>query len=551
MTQKRRNLYLLVSFPLFIIVFVTACSWSPERENGVLILRLNANPSTLDPAYIVDVTGGTLAAKMFNGLVRFGDDYTILSDIADRWEISQDRRTYIFHLKYPVAFSTAGGRPVTSEDFRYSFERVLNPATHSPVTWVLERIDGAGDYMAGRADHVRGISVPDSRTLILRLSAPFAPFLGLLAMPTAYVVPREEVGKWEFDFSSHAAGTGPFRLVQWRHGQFVRLDANPAYFGEKPKIHGILYRIIPEDLTAVAEFENGNLDAMGLPAAEYRRYTRDPKWAPLILSRTGLNTYYLGLNCSRPPLSDRRVRQAIHLAIDREKILKTIYEDRGELAHGPVPPELWLITETPGVGGNYENRSQTIIYPYNPARALELLQEAGYPDGFSMRLTITPDPEVIDIAEVIQHYLKAVRIDVEIRQLEWSAFKEATSKGETDAFYLSWWADYPDPENFLFPLFYSANRGTGGNRSRFSDPVTDRLIEEAQRTLKPIDRSALYRRVERRIVEQSPWVFLWHRKDFIIRQPWVEGLKIYPIYSMDKGLGVSLTLPSVRGKGKQ
>ncbi|MBI4714386.1 MAG: ABC transporter substrate-binding protein, partial [Nitrospirae bacterium] len=257
---------------------------------------------------------------------------------------------------------------------------------------------------------------------------------------------------------------------------------------------------------------------------------------PLILSRTGLNTFYLGLNCSLPPLSDFRVRQAIGFAIDREKILKTLYEGRGELARGPVPPILW---GTPRQAHAAVRPEPVEGRSYDPDQARKLLQAAGYPNGFSMTLTITPDPEVVDIAEVIQHYLKAAGIRVSIRQLEWSAFKEATAKGETDAFYLSWWADYPDPENFLFPLFHSSNRGAGGNRSHFADPVTDRLLENAQGTTDPEERATLYHQAEARIIDQAPWVFLWHKKDFVVHQPWVKGVRLYPIYSMDKGLGVN------------
>ncbi|MBI4715869.1 MAG: ABC transporter substrate-binding protein, partial [Nitrospirae bacterium] len=322
-----------------LFLFLGSCAPSTHREPGVLVLRLAANPTTLDPAYIVDVTGGTLAAKMFNGLVRFGDDLSIQPDIASRWEISPDRRTYTFHLRDDIKFTT--GQKVTAKDFKYSFERALSPETHSPVTWVLDRIDGAGDYQAGKSAEVRGIVVENPSTLKILLTAPFAPFLGLLAMPPAYVVPREGVARWQTDFGSHPTGTGPYVLTEWKHGQSVRFTANPGYFGEKPKLRGLLYRVIPEELTAVAEFETGRLDVLSIPAAEYRRYVSDPRWRPYILSRTGLNTYYLGLNCSRPPLSDFRVRQAIGFAIDREKIRETVYEGRGDLARGPVPPILW------------------------------------------------------------------------------------------------------------------------------------------------------------------------------------------------------------------
>ncbi|MBI5197991.1 MAG: ABC transporter substrate-binding protein [Nitrospirae bacterium] len=528
----------IIAFFLIFILILPACNWKPEREPGYLILRLNTNPTTLDPAHIVDVTGGTLAAKLFNGLVQFGEDLSIRPDIAKGWEISPDQRVYLFHLRDDVLFST--GEPVRAQDVKYSFERVLSPETRSPMTWVLDRIDEAESFMTGRAPEISGIAVLDDHTLKIRLKAPFAPFLGLLAMPPASIVPRAAVERWKDDFASHPVGTGPYQMTQWTPGQSIRLAANPSYFGEKPGLRGILYRIIPEDLTAVAEFETGGLDAIAIPAAEYRRYLRDPIWSSLILSQTGLNTYYVGLNCSRPPLSDYRVRQAIQMAIDVEKILHTIYENRGDRALGPVPPALWNSGDTILNSVTAETSIVSPEFRYDPARAKELLKEAGYPNGFSMTFTITPDPEIVDVVETIQSFLKAVSIHAEIRQLEWSAFKKATVEGKTDAFYLSWWADYPDPENFLFPVFHSSNRGAGGNRSHFSDPVTDRWIESAQNNADPEQRMNLYRQAERRIVEQSPWIFLWHKKDFVVHQPWVKGLRLYPIYSMDKGLGITL-----------
>jgi peptide/nickel transport system substrate-binding protein/oligopeptide transport system substrate-binding protein len=172
--------------------------------------------------------------------------------------------------------------------------------------------------------------------------------------------------------------------------------------------------------------------------------------------------------------------------------------------------------------------------------ARRLLQHAGYPNGFPLTFTIMADPEVVSLAEVIQDYLKAVGIRVSIRQLEWSAFKEAVAKGETDLFYLSWWADYPDPENFLYPLFHSSNWGAAGNRSRFRDPLTDRRLDEARSITDPQRRMDRYREIEDRIVDQSPWVFLWHKKDFSVHQSRIEGLRLYPIYSMDKGLEVRI-----------
>ena len=503
--------------------FLLASCTSQNRLPEYVYYRLTTNPTTLDPALIVDVTGGTISAKLFNGLVRIGDDLSIRPDIAERWDLSRGGTAYIFTLKKGVYFSNK--REVNAHDFKYSFERIADPKTKSPNSWIFENIIGAKDFMHGRADAIKGIIVQDDYTLEIRLEKPFSPFLSLLTMTAAYVVPKEEVEKWGADFSSHPAGTGPFLLTSWLPNREIVLQKREDYFEEPAKVKGTIYRIIPEDLTAVTEFEIGNIDVLTIPASEYAQYRKDPGKRGFISSIKGLNTYYLGMNCFRPPFDNLNMRKAISYAIDTEKILNTIYEQRGRPAAGPLPD---LLKTWDGMNP----------HEYNPRKARAIIRKEGM-EGATVYFYITADQEVVDIAEVIQSYIHAAGIKVEIKQLEWSAYKEAVNRGEPDIFYLSWWADYPDPENFLFPLFHSSNHGAAGNRTRYTNAIVDALIEEGRNTLDEKKRNSLYQKAEELIVADAPWVFLWHRTDFTIRQPWVKNYKIYPIYSMDKGTEVS------------
>jgi oligopeptide transport system substrate-binding protein len=502
-------------------IFWGACS-SQNRLDGYVYYRLNANPTTLDPALIVDVTGGSISAKLFNGLVRIGEGLSVQPDIAKDWSISANGLIYTFKLKKGICFSN--NREVKANDFKYSFKRVLDPADKSPNTWVFEKISGAEDFMKRRAGDVDGIKVIDDYTIQFRLKKPFSPFLKLFAMTAAYVVPKEEVERWGPDFSAHPVGTGPFVLKEWRPNREIILEKREDYFSAPAKVKGIIYRIIPEDLTAVTEFELGNIDILTIPASEYTRYKKDPLRKDFISSIKGLNTYYIGLNCSRPPFDNRQVRRAMNFAIDREEILKTVYEGRGRLADGPLPDVLrkWHITTR---------------YDYNPRKAREIIRKEGF-EGRNIHFYITADQEIIDMAEVLQSYIRAAGLNVEIRQLEWSAYKEAVNRGEADMFYLSWWADYPDPENFLFPLFHSSNHGPAGNRTIYTNRTVDSLIEKGQQTMDEKKRDSFYRQAEEMIVADAPWVFLWHKTDFTIRQPWIKNFKIYPIYSMDKGTDI-------------
>lgn len=494
-----------------------------NREFGFVYMRLKENPTTLDPARISSVDTGSIAAKLFNGLVRLGKGLVILPDIAESWELSSDGRKYTFILREHVAFSD--GRMVRASDFKYSFQRVLDPETRSPNTWVFENILGAEKFMAGETDDLEGIRVLDDRKLTIELKEPFSPFLGLLTMPPAYVVPREHVLHKGPDFSASPVGTGPFTLEKWKPDQSLRLVRNKKYYDRVPRVSGIIYRVIPEDLTAVAEFESGNLDVINIPGSAYARYRNSPKWGKYISSLPGLNTYYIGLNNSRPPFDLPEVRRAMNMAIDRERILRTLYEGRGRIANGPVP-DLLRPWAAPGA------------YPYDPAEAARVIATKGL-KGKRINFYIKAnDRDNEDMAEVIQAYLNEAGLDVKIRPLEWSAFKEAINKGEPDMFWLSWWADYADPENFLFPLFHSDNHGPQGNRVWYANESVDELIRQGQHAPTPQKRDEYYSQAEAMIVSDAPWVFFWHRTDYMVRQPHIGDFEINPVYTMDKGIDV-------------
>ncbi len=525
--MKKNFLYfflIIILIPFLLFTF-QSCS-SSTRLEGCVYLRLNANPTTFDPALITDVASATIAARLYNGLIRLKDNFEIIPDIAERWEISKDGLRYTFFIKQGVMFTI--GREVKAHDFKYSFERVLSPHMRSPNTWVFNKVAGSREFLNGNANEVKGFRVIDDYTFEISLKKAFSPFLSMLTMTPAYVLPREEVQKWGVDFSSHPSGTGPFILKKYLPNRELILERNNTYFDKNANIQCILYKIIPEELTSITEFELGNIDVIGLPISAHGRFKNDKKWNKQILSINGLNTYYLGLNSSRPPFNNSEVRMAISYAIDIKKILKTFYEERGRLAVGPVPDILrkWDIKG---------------IYNYNPQKSRELLKLNGMLN-IKVNMYVSSDQEVVDLAEIIQSYLKEVGIKVNIKQLEWSSYKDAVNKGEPDMFWLSWWADYPDPENFLFPLFHSSNLGPGGNRVRYVNRDVDTLIEKGQHSLNESNRNNYYQKAEEIIIRESPWVFFWHRNDYVITQPWIKGYRVYPIYTMDKGTEIELDM---------
>jgi len=516
---------------LFCLPALLAGCSSSNRIDGFFYCRLNANPSTLDPALITDVAGASVAAKLFNGLVRLNDNMSVSPDIAERWQISGDGLRYIFFLRRQVRFSN--DREVRARDFKASFERVLNPRTKSPNVWIFDKVEGAEAYRKGLAGDVAGFLVIDDYTFGIKLKSPFSPFLSILTTTPAYVVPADELSRSGNDFltsASGAGGTGPFRLKSWMPDRELVLERKENYFDGRAKISGIVYKMIPEDLTAVTEFELGNLDVISLPAQAYSKFRNDKKWSSRIISIKGLNTYYLGMNTSRPPFDNVKTREAVACAIDTKKILRTFYENRGRPAAGPVPDLLrrWEI-----------NPDLNNIYIFDPQKSGEIIKSEGL-SGMRVSLYITADQDVVDLAEIIQSYLSKAGIEVVIRQLEWNAFKEAVNRGEPDLFWLSWWADYPDPEDFLFPLFHSSNIGPAGNKTRYCNKAVDELIERGQFSLNKRDRNRYYKQAEELIIKDVPWVSFWHKTDFLIKQPWVKEYKVYPIYTMDKGTEIIL-----------
>jgi peptide/nickel transport system substrate-binding protein/oligopeptide transport system substrate-binding protein len=235
----------------------------------------------------------------------------------------------------------------------------------------------------------------------------------------------------------------------------------------------------------------------------------------------------LGFACDRPPFDDVRLRRAVSHAIDRQKIIDSVLAGSAVAAGGPVPPTILPACNNASVPD------------YDADAAKRLVTEAG---GAPPKTTLylSSGREELSVCEAVRDYLRKVVFDVDLEMLEWSSFKDAVSRGEPDMFYLSWWADYPDPENFLFPTFHSSNWGSAGNRCRFAAPDVDAAIESAVLETDEETRTADYCRAVKLVVDAAPWVFLWHRRQFVAVQPRVHGFTFFPIHSADRGVTISL-----------
>ncbi|MCK4721198.1 ABC transporter substrate-binding protein [bacterium] len=489
------------------------------QVGGIYKFPLDTDPPTLDPAKVTDTVSDKVIRSIFDGLVKISPEGAYIPAIAERWEANEDGTVWTFFLKENVYFHN--GRQVKAEDFEYSFLRVLNPEFGSPRTWVLDKIKGANEFLDGDAQGVEGIMVLDEFTLQITLEKPFAPFLGLMSMSSSFVVPREVADEWGDLFASEpnaTVGTGPFILRTWEHNNFLLLESNPEYFAGKPYVDGLRYSIIKEPLGRLQEFRARNLHHTDIPSDLLPDVMADPDEAALMVSRPLMDVYNLGFNCEKPPFKDNpTLRRAFCHAVNREFLINTVLSGVGTEATSIVP--LGIFGYDAGLTG----------YEYNEELAKELLDEAGYPNGDGLpEITLWFDnrPPRPDICQSVQQDFARIGVNIVLKQLEWDAFLSAVDVGEPAFFQLTWLADYPDPENFLWVLLHSDQWGPPGNGTRYKNDEFDRLIDEAGVITDQARRWELYAEAERIAFEDAPWLLLFWNECTILVAPEVRDLGI-------------------------
>ena len=479
---------------------------------------LGNDPVTLDPARITDIYSRSVAHQLFDGLVQFDQTLTIGPALAEFWRGSRDGLTWTFTLRKGVKFHH--GREVTSDDVVYSFTRLLDPRLKSSVADVFGIVTGGAEYRSGAAKQVSGLVAVDRYTVRVTLKEAPASFASFAAVGAAKILPRDLVESQGDAFGQRPVGTGPFKFVSWERGKELVLAANPDYFDGRPKLARIVYRIFPGERFDVAndEFERGALEDAPLPprmtAADYRRLVSDPDH--VYVKRSLFSLRFYGFNTRIKPFDDRRVRQAINHAIDRTAINDTIYLGRTLVARGILPPG------TPGYNPALPG------YRYDPARARELLAEAGYPGGRGLPpITIwcaAKDERIVAEHELIRRGLDAVGIRAAFSYLtDWPAFSRQLSEAKMPAFVYAWYADVPHPDNFLSTLFHSRSPR---NFMGYVNRAVDDLLEEGRRPGDPLHRAALYRRAEQLITEDAPIVPFWHYLYERRFQPYVKNVEV-------------------------
>lgn len=497
----------LLRCSLVLILFVVAACSSdrgdltiPARPPGKpaygdsFIEGTIGEPSTLIPILASDSSSRAVAAQVYNGLVKYDKDLKLVGDLAASWDVSADGLTITFHLRRGVKWHD--GREFTARDVLYTHRVTVDPRT--PTAY-------AEDFK-----QVKTITALDPHTVRVTYDKPFAPALaswGMEILP-AHLLDGKDITKSEL--ARHPIGTGPYRFKEWLGGQRVVLEAFDGYFEGRPYIDRYVFRVIPDTATMYMELKAGGVDMMGLTPVQYQRQTTGRDFlARFAKYRYPASSYvYLGYNLRNPLFADKRVRQAISAAINKDEIIHGALLGMGQVAHGPFKPGTWPYN--PGVKD----------IGYDPAHALALLAEAGWQknaDGVLVKggkpfqftiLTNQGNDLRLKTAQIIQYRLKKLGIDVKIRVVEWASFlKNFIDKGNFEAIVMGWTIP-PDPD--LFDVWHSSKTGPKElNFVGYKNQEVDRLIVEGRGTFAQEQRRRCYFRIQEILADEQPYTFLY------------------------------------------
>ncbi len=535
MKLKKQLLLLLVNNPknrffIFFISMILCVSSCTHRDKAKNIFRYNEQSgiATLDPAFAKSQSVMWAVHQLYNTLVQTDDQLNIVPSLAKSWDVSEDNLTFTFHLRDDVffhdndAFPNGKGRKMVASDVVYSFERILDKSTASSGAWIFN----------GRVDTLQPFKAINDTTFQLKLLKPFHPILGVMSMQYCSVVPEEVVAKYGKDFRRHPCGTGPFQLVAWEEGQALIMKKNPLYFEKDsagqslPYLNGIKISFLENKATEFLEFQQKRLEFINDIDASFKDevITKSgnlrKEWENKIVlaKHPYLTTEYLGFLTDtnltvvkNSPFKNVKIRQAINYGFNRRKMMLYIRNSIGTPAESGFVPAGFPSFDSSAVRG----------YHYDPAKALQLLKEAGYPNGAGLPpIKLLTVPVYADLASYIANELLQIGITINVEVVQKSLLLEQTAKSEALFFRGSWIADYPDAENFL-SVFYGKNPAPP-NYTRYKNPRFDQLYEEALSEKNDSIRNKIYQRADQLMIKDAPVVPLWYDMIIHLVQPYVK-----------------------------
>lgn len=521
---------------------------SPSERRDTFCYNEPDGIASLDPAVASYRSAMWAGSQIFNGLVELDTSLRIVPCIARSWSVDPTGIEWTFTLRTDVwfhrdpCFGAQGTRRVTAADVQYSIERICDASTASTGLWAFrKRIDGANDFhqgtRQGRSGSIRGITVLNDSVIRIRLTKPFAPFLAVLTMSYAWIVPREAVQAYGRNFGRHPVGTGPFMFDRWTQDIELSLRRNPQYFkadasGRRlPYLEYVRISFLRDPKNEFLEFSRGHLDMVNNVDGSFAPTIFDAKGAlrppydRFKVYRTAAQSVeYYGILLDTsfaaarnvPLARSKLLRQALNLAIDRHRIVTYVTHGRGiPASYGVLPPTM------PGFSASVRG------YRYDPDSAKRLLAIAGFPDGKglpSLLLQLGNSERTAAVAEAVQEMWRSIGVRADLRMVDFPQHLSMVRAGDLAMWRTSWLGDYPDPENFL-ALFITSNIAPNGpNTTRIARADLDSLYAQAlDPTLSIEQRSSLYNRMERIIIEEAPWIFLYYDVVLRLTQPTVHG----------------------------
>lgn len=512
-----------LSLSLGLASLASAQDYQPDpnaKSGGNIIVTYKDDVATLDPAIGYDWQNWSMIKSVFDGLMDYVPGTTELRPgLAESYEISEDGTTFTFKLRKGVKFHN--GREMTAEDVKYSLDRVTTPATQSPGAGFFGSIKGYDAMADGSATSLEGVTVVDPYTVKIELSRPDATFLHVMALNFASVVPKEAVDEYGADFGKHPVGTGAFKLADWTIGQKLVFEKNADYWRPGvPYLDSITFEVGQEPIVALLRLQKGEVDVPGdgIPPAKFNEVMGNPDEAKQVVEGGQLHTGYITLNVEMAPFDKVEVRQAINMAINKDRIVQMI-NGRATPATQPLPPSM------PGYTKDYAG------YPFDPAKAKEMLAEAGLPDGFETELYVMntdPNPR---IAQAIQQDLAAIGVKADIKALAQANVIEAGGTPKTAPMIwsggMAWIADFPDPSNFYGPILGCAGAVEGGwNWSWYCNKDLDAMATEADSITDPAkqdERLQKWSDVYMKVMEDAPWVPVFNENRYTMKSTRMGG----------------------------
>jgi peptide/nickel transport system substrate-binding protein len=515
----------LFSALLVVSLLLPGCG-SPNADSGstlskdILIYARGADSRDLDPVSTTDGESVKVITNICETLVTFSPDGSnVIPRLAEKWDVSDDGKTWTFHLHTGVKFHD--GTDFNAEAVKFSLERHILPLR-----------EGKGFPYSGSYGMIESIDASDPAKVVFTLNTVSAVFLRNLAMFPASIVSPASVEKYGDDFGTSEggiAGTGAFKLDAWKKDVHVKLTRNDDYRGEKAKVKGVVFMPVKENAIRVERFLNGEFHMIDNIPFESLDQIRDDANATL-LSRQGMNMCYMGMNMNKEPFNNADVRRAIAHAVDLDRMHKLAYHGQGTKGVVPLPPTVPFFNK------------DIQPYEYSVEKAKELLKNAGFADGFSCTLhapgnprPYAPDPQAM--AQVIKEDLKKIGIDVTISSPDWTTYIQHSQAGEHEMMILGWSTDNGDPDNFLYELFHSSKavEGSSQNIAFFKSPVFDRFVDSAKVTVNDDERREAYAKAQEILHQAAPVVTLMYTDIYAGLQKGVSGYNLHPIglYRLD------------------